>query len=134
MPAEMTKMAEEQADMDGPLMDYKAKGNTVELIGKETADGTDCYKLKVTEKDGDVTFFYLDADTGLTVKQETRRTINGNEVEAETIVGDWKDVGGMLFPHSIDSGQKGSPQRQKMTIEKIEVNVAIDDTRFTMPR
>ena len=134
MPPDLTKMAEEQADMDGPLMDYKAKGHTVELLGKETAEGTECFKLKVTEKDGDVTFFYLDTDTCLTVKQETRRTLRGTEVEAETIVGDWKDVGGMLFPHSIDSGQKGNPQRQKMTIEKIEVNVPLDSIRFKMPK
>lgn len=134
LPSEMTKLVEEQADMDGPLMDYKAKGHTVELLGKESAEGTECYKLKLTEKDGDVTFFYFDADTFLGVKQETKRTVRGSEVESETIVGDYKDVGGIMYPHSINAGQKGSPQRQKMTIEKIEANVPIDDARFKMPK
>jgi len=134
LPAEMAKLAEEQADMDGPLVDYKAKGHTVELLGKETAEGTECYALKVTEKDGDVSLFYLDTDTHLTVKQVSRRTIRGSEVESDTVVGDWKQVDGMLFPHSIDSGQTGAPQRQKMTIERIELNVPLDDTRFKMPK
>jgi outer membrane lipoprotein-sorting protein len=134
LPSDMKKMVEEQADLDGPLMDYKAKGHTVELLGKETAEGTECFKLKVTEKDGDVTVFYVDTETYLTVRQEARRTMGGVEVDNETIIGDWKDVGGMLFPHAIDSGQKGAPQRQKMTIEKIEVNVPIDDARFKMPK
>lgn len=132
--SEMTKMAEEQADMDGPLMDYKAKGHTAELLGKETAEGTECFKIKLTEKDGDVSIYYLDTDTYLGVKQETKRMLRGSEVEAETIVGDWKAVGGVMYPHSIDAGQKGSPMRQKMTIEKIEVNVPVDDARFKMPK
>jgi outer membrane lipoprotein-sorting protein len=134
LPSEMMKSVEEQADMDGPLMDYKAKGHTAELLGKETADGTECYKVKLTEKDGDVTVFFIDTETFLGIKQEATRTIRGTAVETETIVGNWKDVGGVMYPHSIDAGQKGSPQRQKLTIEKIEVNVPVDDARFKMPK
>ncbi len=134
LPSEMMKMVEEQADMDGPLMDYQAKGHSAELLGKESAEGTECYKVKLTEKDGDVTVFYIDTETFLGVKQEATRTIRGSAVETETIVGNWKDVGGLMYPHSIDAGQKGSPQRQKMTIEKIELNVPVDDARFKMPK
>jgi outer membrane lipoprotein-sorting protein len=134
LPSEMTKMVEEQADMDGPLMDYKAKGHTAELVGKETAEGTECYKIKLTEKDGDVTWYYFDTETFLGVKQDAKRTLRGTEVETETIIGNWKAVEGVMYPHSVDAGQKGSPQRQKMTIEKIEVNVPIDDARFKMPK
>ena len=134
LPSEMTKMVEEQADMDGPLMDYKAKGHTAELVGKETAEGTECYKIKLTEKDGDITWYYFDTETFLGVKQDAKRTLRGGEVETETIIGGWKDVAGVMYPHSIDAGQKGSPQRQKMTVEKIDVNVPIDDARFKMPK
>jgi hypothetical protein len=134
LPSEMTKMVEEQADMDGALMDYKAKGHTAELVGKEMAEGTECYKIKLTEKDGDVTWYYFDIETFLGVKQDAKRTMRGTEVETETIMGGWKAVDGVMYPHSIDAGQKGSPQRQKMTVEKIEVNVPIDDARFKMPK
>jgi hypothetical protein len=134
MPAEMAKLMDEQADMDGPLMDYKAKGHTVELLGKETVEGAECFKIKLTQKDGAATTFYFDVATFLAVKQESRRTVGGNEVESETIVGDWKSVNGLLFPHSVDSGQKGSPARQKMIVEKVEVNSPIDDARFRMAK
>ena len=134
LPSEMTKMVEEQADMDGALMDYKAKGHTAELMGKETVEGSECYKIKLTEKNGDITWYYFDTETFLGAKQEAKRTMSGVEVENETVIGGWKAVDGVMYPHSIDAGQKGHPQRQKMTIEKIEVNVPIDDARFRMPK
>ena len=127
------KMAAEQADIDGPLVDYKAKGNTVELLGKDKVEGADAYKLKVTLKNGVIRTMYIDAEHFLQVKEESKRTIRGTEIEGETILGDFKEVDGMMFPHSVDSGQKGNPQRQKIVVEKIELNVPIDDTRFKMP-
>jgi outer membrane lipoprotein-sorting protein len=133
LPSEVTKLVEEQADMDGPLMDYQTKGSTVEFLGKDKAEGTDCYKLKLTLKNGDVRTFYIDADSFLLVKVESKTTVRDTDQLGDTIVGDYKDVGGMMMAHSMDSGQAGQPMRQKMTIHKIEINVAIDDARFTMP-
>jgi outer membrane lipoprotein-sorting protein len=133
MSADELKMTEEQADMDGPLVDYKEKGNTVELLGKEKVEGADAYKLKVTMKNGTVRTLYIDAEHFLQIKDEAKRTVRGTEMETETIYGDYKEVDGMMFPYSIDSGQKGNPQRQKITVEKIELNVPIDDARFKMP-
>jgi len=133
LPSEAMKAVEEQADMDGPLIDYKAKGNTVELLGKEKADGTDCYKLKVTLKNGDTRTFFIDAESYLEIKVESRTMVRGTEQLGDTIVGDWKEVGGILMAHSVDTGQPGAPMRQKMTIEKIELNVPIEDARFTLP-
>ena len=133
LPGEMLKLLDEQADMDGPLMDYKAKGNTVELLGTEKAEGADCYKLKVTLKNGDVRTLFIDRDSFLLVKQESKTTMRGSEQVDDTIVGDYKDVSGLIMAHSIDTGQAGQPVRQKMTIDKIEVNVPIEDARFKMP-
>lgn len=133
MPNEAMKLVEEQADMDGPFVDYKDKGNTIELLGKEKVEGADCYKLKVTLKSGDTRVYYIDAEHYLEVKQESKTNVRGTDVESDTIVGDWKEVDGLMFPFSIDSGQPGGQMRQKMTVEKIEVNPTIDDARFTMP-
>jgi len=133
LPEETIKLVDEQADMDGPLMDYKAKGSTVEYLGKDKADGADCFKLKLTLKSGDIRTFYIDADSYLLVKLESKTTVRGTEQVGDTIVGDYKDVGGVMMAHSMDSGQAGQPARQKMTIDKIDVNVAIDDARFKMP-
>ena len=127
------KDIEEQADIDGPLVDYSQKGHTVELLGKDKAEGTDCYKLKVTLKNGDTRLFFIDAENFLDVRMEGTTTVRGTEVSSETIVGDWKEVSGMMMPFSVESGQKGNPQRQKITLDKVEVNPVIDDARFKMP-
>jgi len=133
MPTEVLKQAEEQADFDGPLVDYQAKGNKVELVGKEKVEGSDAYKLKVTLKNGDIRYIYLDADQYLEIKVEGKTTIRGSEVENSTSIGDYKEVGGLMLPYAMETTQAGSPQSQKMTIEKIELNVPIDDARFKMP-
>jgi outer membrane lipoprotein-sorting protein len=130
---EELKMTEEQADLDGPLVDYKAKGHTVELLGKEKVEGADAFKLKVTMKNGTVRNIFIDAENFLEIKDESKRMIRGTEMETETIAGDYKEVAGIMFPHSMDSGAKGSAQRQKVVIDKIEVNVPVDDARFKMP-
>ncbi len=123
----------EQADFDGPLVDYQAKGNKVESLGKEAVEGSDAYKLKVTLQDGQIRTIYLDADSFLEMKMEIKRSVRGTDYEGETLIGDYKEVEGMMFPFSIDAGAKGSPQRQKITIDKVELNPAVDDARFKMP-
>jgi outer membrane lipoprotein-sorting protein len=133
MPAEMAKDLDNQADIDGPLVDYKAKGHQVELVGKEKVEGSDAWKLKVTLKSGDVQYIFLDADSHLEIRNESKRTIRGSEVELENTIGDYKEAGGLLWPHSIQSGAKGRPEKQSFAFESIEVNPAIDDSRFKMP-
>jgi len=133
MSADEKKDIEESADIDGPLVDYKTKGNQVELLGKDKVEGTDVYKLKVTLKNGDVQTVYLDADSFLEIKEDTKRVVRGSEQEFETSIGDYKEVNGMMFPFAMETGQKGSPQKQKLTLEKIEINVPIDDASFKMP-
>jgi hypothetical protein len=133
MPTEALKQAEEQADFDGPLVDYQAKGHKVELVGKEKVEGSDAYKLKVTLKNGDIRYIYVDADQYLEIKVEGKTMIRGTEIDSSTSIGDYKEVGGLMLPHAMESTQAGSPQSQKMTIEKIELNVPIDDARFKMP-
>jgi outer membrane lipoprotein-sorting protein len=133
MPAEQNKLLDEQADMDGPLIDYKAKGNKIELTGKEQVEGADAYKLKVTLKDGQERVIYLDAESYLEVKTEAKRNIRGSEVETESFLSDYKDESGRMMPHTIESGVKGSDHRQKLVFEKVECNPALADSLFAMP-
>jgi outer membrane lipoprotein-sorting protein len=133
IPAEEAKEMADQADLDGPLVDYKAKGHQVEFLGKEKLEGSDAYKLKVTKKDGDVEYYFLDAESYLPVRVEGKRTVRGTEIEGEGTIGDYKEAGGFLWPHSIQNDAKGRPEKQTITIEKIEINPAIDDARFRMP-
>jgi outer membrane lipoprotein-sorting protein len=133
MSPEDVKEADEQADMDGPLVDYKTKGHQVELAGKEKVEGTEAYKLKVTLKNGEVRYVYVDAEYFLELKTEGTRMVRGTAREFESIYGDYKDVGGLMLPHSIESSVKGTPEKQRITADKIELNVPVDDSRFKMP-
>jgi outer membrane lipoprotein-sorting protein len=128
-----SRQEEADADFDGPLVDYKAKGHTVELAGKETVDGADAYKLKVTRKDGKVEYQYIDAETYLLVKREGKDTVRGTEMETESTFGNFKEVAGLMLPFSFTMGAKGSDQKQTLTIDSIAVNVPMADSRFIMP-
>lgn len=123
----------EEADFDGPMVDYKAKGNKVESLGKVDVEGTPAYKLKVTLKNGNEHIIYLDADNYLEIKTEGKRKVQGQEAETETTLGNYKEVDGVLFPTQIESHVKGREGAQTITISKIEVNPAIDATSFAMP-
>jgi outer membrane lipoprotein-sorting protein len=128
------KGMEEQADLiEGPMFNWKEKGNTVELIGKEPIEGTDAWKLKVTKKNGDLTYVWLDAESMLQIKSEGKRKRGDQELEFESSLGDYKEVDGLLFPHSIEQRPKGAPQGATITVEKVELGVAIDDAIFVMP-
>jgi len=133
MSEDMLKDIRDEADFDGALFDYKTKGNKVEYIGKEDVQGSPAYKLKVTTKQGTETMQYIDAETYLTIKTEAKRKIQGQEVESETTIGDYKEIDGMLFPHSMESHAKGAPGGQSITVEKYELNAKVDPATFTMP-
>jgi len=125
----------EDADIDGPLVDYKDKGHTVEYLGHDTVDGDDVYRLKCTLKNGDIVYYYLDPDSSLEIRTERQQFIRGAVRERQSDLGSYKPVAGVMFPYSIESGPKNNPSvRSKVTIESIEANVPIDDSAFKMPK
>lgn len=123
----------DDADFDGPLVNYQAKGNRVEYQGTEQIEGSDAYKLKVTRPNGDISFYYLDAEYYVPIRIDTQRMIRGAPQELETSLGDYKQVAGVYLPFSYESGLRGSPDRSKVTYDKIEANVPVDDQRFIRP-
>lgn len=123
----------EDSDFDSPLVNYKDKGVKVEYVGTDEVEGTDAYKLKVTLASGDVRFYYMDTDYFVPIKIDTKRMVRGAEREYETILGDYKEVAGWYLPFSVESGVKGNPNRSKITYDKIEANVSLDDQRFAKP-
>jgi len=123
----------EDAEIDGPLVDWKAKGNTVEYLGTEDVEGTLAHKLKVVRKNGDISYVYLDPDHFLEIRVITQRMENGARVETETDLGDYEKIDGVFFPFSIEGGPKGSTDKQKIILEKAEANIPIDDATFKFP-
>ncbi len=121
------------ADFDGPLVDYKEKGNTVEYLGHDVVDGDDALRLKVTLKDGDIIYYYLDPDTYLEIRKEYQVFIRGSVRETVVDLGSYKPVAGVMFPFSIAQGAKSNPGAQTTTVEKMEVNVPIEASEFALP-
>jgi hypothetical protein len=133
MSADDVKALVEDAEMDGPLVDWQAKGNAVEYLGTEDVDGTSAHKLKVLRKNGDVSFVFLDPDHFLEIRVLTQRTRHGAYEEVETDLGDYEKAGGVFVPTSIEFGRKGAPDKQRIIIDKVEANVPVDDTIFHFP-
>jgi hypothetical protein len=121
------------ADMDGPLMEYKEKGHKAELVGHDSMEGTDCFKIKLSMKNGDVRYYYLDSDSYLELKVEIQTTIRGALQESELYYGDYEQVNGIFYPFTVEQAQKGSSSRTQISVEKIEQNVPLEDAVFSMP-
>jgi hypothetical protein len=130
---EEMKSIVEDADFDGPLVDYKKKGIKVEYAGEDEVEGTETHKLKVSLPNGTVYHYYLDAEFWIPIKIDTRRMIRGAEREYETTVGDYKKVAGWYLPFAFESNVKGSSFTSKVVYDRIEANVPIDDSRFHKP-
>jgi len=133
MSADDVKSLMEDAEIDGLLVDWKAKGSTVDYLGTEDVDGTPAYKVKVVRKNGDVSFVFLDPDHFLEIRVVTQRIKHGAQEEVETDLGDYEKTGGVFIPTSIEAGRKGDPDKQKIIIDKVEANVPADEAIFHFP-
>jgi hypothetical protein len=121
------------ADFDGPLVDYKDKGNTVEYLGHDVVDGDDALRLKVTLKNGDLIYYYLVPDTYLEIRKEIQQFIRGSVRDRVVDLGSYKPVAGVMYPFSISQGTKAHPDDQTETVQKMEPNVTIDPADFALP-
>ena len=132
LPVEQSKDLIEQADIDGSLVDYKKKGHLVELMGVENLEGSEVYKLKVTLKNGNKRFVYLDAEYFLEIKIGTKVKRQDVEIEISNYISDYKKVDGIVLPHSYET-RIGEKIAEQIIVEKYEINAEIDDSVFKMP-
>lgn len=123
----------DEADFEGPFVDYKAKGNQIEYAGKEQVDGKIVHKLKLTTKQGDASFFSFDASTGLLMKWQGLRKVGDKELPWETYFRDFREVDGLKYPFLVESAAVESDQIQKITATKIETNIPLNDSQFAKP-
>lgn len=126
------KNIKQQANMDGDLYDWKAKGYELELVGKEELEGSDVFNLKLTKNDGDIYNYFIDAEAFVILKLKSRVNVEGNMIETETILSNYKPVEGVIIPHSSEMKFNGQTMMQ-LVIEKIEINSEIEDSKFIKP-
>ncbi|MFO1187401.1 MAG: hypothetical protein U1E87_08115 [Alphaproteobacteria bacterium] len=124
----------DECQIDGVLLAAQSGGGKVDYLGREDVDGTDAYKLRISQPDGDEFTYYLDPDTYLEIKSLERRTVRGSEQETEYEIGDYDKVAGVYFPFSIAQGPKNARDKQITTIDKGEANIAIPGDLFAFPQ
>lgn len=128
--AETLKEGADQYDVQGSLLDYKAKGHSVEYIGKEDVEGTEAHKLKLTHKSGKTETLYFDPVSFLLIRSITKQKANGQESDVTTSLSNYKKLPeGILVPMSINI-PVGPGQNADLTITKVEVNKPVDETIF----
>ena len=125
MTADDVKQGADDLDVQGNLLDYKAKGHTVEYLGKDDVDGTEAYKLKMTTKAGNVETLYIDPATNYVIRTVSKRKANGQEVDVTTNLSNYQKLPeGIVVPMSI-----GLPFGE-LKITKVEVNAPVDEAIF----
>jgi hypothetical protein len=127
---EAAALSAEQADIEGPLVDWKAKGHTVQLVGRAALPSGPADELRVTLKSGVVRQVWVDAKTSLVVKTASTRKVKGHDVAFEVVYGDFRETSGVQFARSIDIGARGRPDVLRISVEGVEVNPVLDDARF----
>jgi outer membrane lipoprotein-sorting protein len=135
---DMTHNMKNQAmDFPDPFVNYKEKGYTVELLGEETMEGTETYKIKLTRlpilvdgvEEPNVIFYYFDKENFVPIatEAEVRQGPMKGQMAKDTF-SDYQEVEGLYFPFAITMGG-GQP----VTMTEIVLNPEIDDTMFAMP-
>ena len=121
-----------QADMDGMLWNWNEKGYTVTFDGKEDMEGTSCFKLRLDTKEGDTCTYYIDSDSYIMLRTNTKMKIMGNETESDTYFSNYTMIEGIAVPGKIDTKMKGQLMGT-LVIEKVEMNIELDDALFEKP-
>ncbi len=134
MTAEDTRNIAEEAEFDDPLLDWKARGSRVELVGSELVDSRRADRLRITTRNGLVQEILLDAQSHLRVGWEGERQASGKVTRFLSSFNDYRTVGGILFPFRITSRAIGNENRQEIVITRVDLDTPIDDARFGLPR
>lgn len=127
--ADDLKAGQDELDIQDEFLTYKAKGKKLEDLGKDDFDGTECFKLKLTDKDGQETTFFIDPTNYFIIKETSKIKANGKEMENSSTFSNYKKTdAGIFFPMSIGGGFGA------MEITKVEINPTIDESIFKLPK
>jgi outer membrane lipoprotein-sorting protein len=131
MDAMSLSVMKSQSDIDGPLVNYQEKGNTLELIGTEEYQGAEVYKLKITQKDGTEVFMFIDTEAYVPLKMEVNTDFQGQMITSVTELGGYKMVDGVLLAHELRSTSMG--QTTAIILDEVVFDAPIDETIFKKP-
>jgi len=131
MTADELKAGQDGLDIQGEMLDYKEKGHTVEMMGKEDVDGTECFKLKLTRKGGRESIYLIDPKTYYVNRAVSKMKVNGQDIEQTISMSNYTKLPeGILIPFTMENGQAPAP----INIIKVEVNPKLDDAIFQVKK
>jgi hypothetical protein len=135
MTEEDLKEAQDGLDVHGSLIDYQGKGHSVELLGKEDVDGTECFKIKLTQKGGKVETYFIDPNTYFIVKSVSIMKANGQEAEVTTTYTNYQKLAEGIYVPMLMSVPLGGPgMNADLVLSKVEINKLIDQSIFTVSK
>lgn len=123
--------AKEQANMDGELYNYEKKGSTAEMGGKVNVEGKEMFRIKLTDKEGNSKDYFIDANTYLISKVKAKVSAQGQTVDIEQNMSDYKTIDGITMPMKIES--KSPMGTAVVTMEEVKFNEKFDDAIFKQP-
>ena len=133
--AEEASTEASRGDLDGPLINYVAKGTKVELEGSDLVDAQPAYRLKVTPKGEPVKHIWIDAKTFLDVKVEGfPKRMDGKMHPVYVYQRDFRSVQGVTIPFVLETAVEGYPDTHKLLVEKAAINPQFDSAVFSKPR
>lgn len=132
MSEDASKDIKSKADYDGVLYHYKEKEHKAELIGKDTLNNQEVYKIKLTRKDGGVEFYFIDTKDFLLLKKTTTRISRGKEVEIVSLFSDYRNVQDIKFAYWNENLMGGQPY-SIIEFDLIEIDKPMDEKIFSMP-
>ncbi len=122
-----------QADFDGQLYNWKEKGYKAEYLGTDDMEGTEVYKIRIIDEDGDEFIHFIDSDSFVILKMKSKMKIQGNEIETETFYSNFKPIEGIIFPFNVET-KFGGQTNSNIIIEEIILNPEVDDSIFEKPK
>ena len=131
--AEVTRAMASEADFDGHLVNHEAKGHKLSLLPDGEVNGVKVHRVLAELDTGNLFLYSLDAETFLVVQTESRTFLGETQVESVSLFADYRKVGDLLFPYSLEARLKTQPDGRKMTIGEIQIDPVLDDSRFAFP-
>jgi hypothetical protein len=125
MTEDLLKTSQDELCITDVMFRYKETGDKLEYLGTDDVDGTECLKLKLTDKNGKETTYYLDSETYLLTKKTVKATVNGQVFENSATMGNYQKQ-----PEGIIVAMSTQTNGGEMEIKKITVNPAVDETLF----
>jgi hypothetical protein len=125
MTEDILKSAQDDLCLLDKFLRYRETGDKVEYLGTDDVDGTECIKLKLTDKIGKETTYFIDSETYLLTKKTVKTMVNGQVMENSATMGNYQKLEeGIVVAMSTHTAQGD------IEIKKVTVNPAVDESIF----